>query len=318
MKKQQGSRKQWAAMLPMKFRKNKYRQMKNIITFLILASLISCNKNSEKADGYGNFEAMEVTISAEANGKIEYLKLEEGDVLEPKTQVGLIDTTQLFFNKQQLIAAKGTVFSKSKNVLSQINVLKEQLKTTLIEQRRIQNMFAENAATKRQVDEVEGKVNVLNEQIKSIQTQNAPIVNEVKSIDVQIEKINDQIQKSKIINPVKGTVLAKYTEANEITAFGKPLYKIADISEMTLRVYVSETQLSKIKVGQAVSVKIDAAKEMKSYPGTISWIASSAEFTPKIIQTKEERVNLVYAVKVKVKNDGGLKIGMPAEMWIAP
>jgi HlyD family secretion protein len=292
--------------------------MKNISTFFILISLISCNKNSEKADGYGNFEATEVTISAEANGKIESLNLEEGDILEPKTQVGLIDTTQLYFNKQQLVASKGTVFSKSKNVLSQINVLQEQLKTTLIEKKRIQNMFAENAATKRQVDEVEGKVNVLNEQIKSVKTQNVPIVNEVKSIEVQIEKMDDQIQKSKIINPIKGTVLAKYAEANEITSFGKPLYKIADISEMTLRVYVSETQLSKIKTGQKVTVKIDAEKDMKSYNGTVSWISSSAEFTPKIIQTKEERVNLVYAVKVKVKNDGSLKIGMPAEMWIAP
>ena len=290
--------------------------MKKIITFLILASLISCNKNNDKADGYGNFEATEVTISAEANGKIEFLNLEEGDILEPQIQVGLIDTTQLYFNKQQLIASKSTVFSKSKNVLSQRNVLQEQLKTTLIEKNRIQNMFAENAATKRQVDEIIGKVNVLMEQIKSVETQNAPIVNEVKSIDVQIEKINDQIQKSKIINPIKGTVLVKYAEPNEITSFGKPLYKIADISEMTLRVYVSETQLSKIKVGQNVTLKIDAEKEMKSYQGMISWIASSAEFTPKIIQTKEERVNLVYAVKVKVKNDGSLKIGMPAEMWI--
>ena len=290
--------------------------MKKIFTFLILTSLISCNKNNEKADGYGNFEATEVTISAEANGKIDFLKLEEGDILKPNTQVGLIDTTQLYFNKQQLIASKSTVFSKSKNVLSQTNVLREQLKTTLIEQKRIQNMFAENAATKRQVDEIIGKVNVLNEQIKSVGTQNAPIVNEVQSIDVQIEKINDQIQKSKIINPIKGTVLAKYTEPNEVTAFGKPLYKIANISEMTLRVYVSETQLAQIKVGQNVSVKIDSEKDMKSYPGTISWIASSAEFTPKIIQTKEERANLVYAVKVKVKNDGSLKIGMPAEMWI--
>lgn len=290
--------------------------MKTIFTFLILISLVSCTKNNEKADGYGNFEATEVTISAEANGKIDFLKLEEGDILEPNTQVGLIDTTQLYFNKQQLIASKSTVFSKSKNVLSQTNVLREQLKTTLIEQKRIQNMFAENAATKRQVDEIIGKVNVLNEQIKSVGTQNAPIVNEVQSIDVQIEKINDQIQKSKIINPIKGTVLAKYTEPNEVTAFGKPLYKIADISEMTLRVYVSETQLAQIKVGQNVTVKIDSEKDMKSYPGTISWIASSAEFTPKIIQTKEERANLVYAVKVKVKNDGSLKIGMPAEMWI--
>ncbi len=290
--------------------------MKKIITFLILTSLVSCNKNNDKADGYGNFEATEVTISAQANGNIEYLKLEEGAVLEPIMQVGLVDTTQLYFNKLQLIASKTTVFSKSSNVLSQRNVLQEQLKTTLIEKIRIQNMFAENAATKRQVDEIIGKVNVLKEQIKSVETQNAPIVNDVKSIDVQIAKINDQIAKSKIINPIKGTVLAKYAEANEVTAFGKPLYKIADISEMTLRVYISETQLSKIKVGQNVNVKIDSDKEMKSYPGTVSWISSSAEFTPKVIQTKEERVNLVYAVKVKVKNDGTLKIGMPAEMWV--
>ncbi|WP_396171556.1 HlyD family secretion protein [Flavobacterium sp.] len=290
--------------------------MKKLITLLLLASLFSCNKNNEKADGYGNFEATEVTISSEANGKIEYLKLEEGDILEPNSQVGLVDTTQLYFNKQQLIASKSTVYSKSANVLSQIKVLQEQLKTTQIEKKRILNMFAENAATKRQVDEIDGKVSVIQEQIKSVQTQNAPIVNEVKSIDVQIEKINDQIEKSKIINPIKGTVLAKYSEPNEVTAFGKPLYKIADISEMTLRVYVSETQLSSIKVGQKVSVKIDSEKEMKSYQGTISWIASSAEFTPKIVQTKEERVNLVYAVQVKVKNDGSLKIGMPAEMWI--
>jgi len=177
-------------------------------------------------------------------------------------------------------------------------------------------MYAENAATKRQVDEIEGKVKVIEEQIKSVGTQNAPILNDLKSIDVQIAKINDQIAKSKIINPINGTVLTKYAEPGEITAFGKPLYKVADISEMTLRIYVSETQLSKIKVGQNVSVKIDAEKDMKSYQGNISWIASSAEFTPKIIQTKEERVNLVYAVKVKVKNDGSLKIGMPAEMWI--
>lgn len=290
--------------------------MKKIITLLLLTSLISCNKNNDKADGYGNFEATEVTISAEANGKIEYLKLEEGDILEPNSQVGLIDTTQLHFNKQQLIASKSTVYSKSANVLSQVKVLQEQLKTAQIEKKRIQNMFAENAATKRQVDEIDGKVSVIQEQIKSVQTQNTPIVNEVKSIDVQIEKIDDQIQKSKITNPIKGTVLSKYAEPNEVTAFGKPIYKIADISEMTLRVYVSETQLSQIKVGQNVNVKIDAEKEMKSYQGTISWIASSAEFTPKIVQTKEERVNLVYAVKVKVKNDGSLKIGMPAEMWI--
>lgn len=290
--------------------------MKQLFTFLILINLVACNKNNDKADGYGNFEATEVTISAEASGKIEYLNLEEGAIVAPNTQVGLIDTIQLYLSKQQLIASKNTIASKSGNVLSQTAVLNEQLKTTLIEQKRIQNMFAENAATKRQVDEINGKVNVLNEQIKSIKTQEAPISNEQKSIDVQIEKINDQIQKCKIINPFQGTVLVKYSEENEITNFGKPLYKLADLTTMTLRVYISEKQLNQIKVGQKVTVKIDTQEDMKSYPGTISWISSSAEFTPKIIQTKEERANLVYAVKVNVKNDGSLKIGMPAEMWI--
>ena len=290
--------------------------MKKTITILLIATLFSCNKNKEKADGYGNFEATEITIASEANGKIEFLKVEEGAVLEPQTQVGLVDTTQLYFAKQQLVASKSTISSKSANVLSQKNVLYEQLKTAKIESNRIHNMFAENAATKRQVDEIDGKVKVIEEQIKSVGTQNAPIINDVKSVEVQIAKINDQIAKSKIINPIKGTVLAKYAEPNEVTAFGKPLYKIADISEMTLRVYISEKQLSEIKIGQKVTVKMDGVEEMKSYPGRISWIASSAEFTPKIIQTKEERVNLVYAVKVKIKNDGSLKIGMPAEMWI--
>lgn len=290
--------------------------MKQIITILTFATLFSCNKNNDKADGYGNFEATEVTISSEANGKIDFLKLEEGDNLEPQTQVGLVDTLQLYFAKQQLIASKSTISSKSANVLSQKNVLQEQLKTANLEKSRIHSMFSENAATKRQVDEIDGKVKVIEEQIKSVGTQNAPIANDVKSVDVQIAKINDQIAKSKIINPIKGTVLAKYAEPNEVTAFGKPLYKIADISEMTLRVYVSETQLPQIKVGQEVIVKIDGVTDMKSYQGILSWIASQAEFTPKIIQTKEERVNLVYAVKVKVKNDGTLKIGMPAEMWM--
>ncbi|WP_188051569.1 HlyD family secretion protein [Flavobacterium sp. GP15] len=289
---------------------------KIIVLILIITGVISCNTNNEKADGYGNFEATEITVSSEANGKIEFLNLEEGDLIEFQKQVGLVDTLQLYLSKQQLIASKTTVSSKSMNVLSQKNVLIAQLKTTEIEKNRIHNMFSENAATKRQVDEIDGKVKVIEEQIKSVGTQNAPIISDLKSIDVQIQKIDDQLQKCKIINPIQGTVLTKYAEAGEITAFGKPLYKIANILEMTLRVFVSEKQLPQIKIGQEVSLKIDGLNEMKSYKGTISWIASQAEFTPKIIQTKEERVNLVYAVKVKVKNDGSLKIGMPAEMWI--
>ncbi|WP_339887905.1 HlyD family efflux transporter periplasmic adaptor subunit [uncultured Flavobacterium sp.] len=288
--------------------------MKNIVTLLIALTLFSCKKSENEADAYGNFEATEVTISAESNGKIEFLNLDEGMQLEKDVVIGQIDTVQLYLNKQQLMASKTTIYSKSANVLSQRNVVQEQLKTAKIEQNRIATMFNENASTKRQVDEITGKVKVLQQQINSVETQNAPIINEVKSIDVQIEKINDQLKKSKIINPVKGTVLAKYAEPNEITAFGKPLYKIADLSEMTLRVYFSETQLASIKVGQKVNVTIDDNDGTKPYKGKISWISSSAEFTPKIIQTKEERVNLVYAVKVIVKNDGSLKIGMPAEV----
>lgn len=288
---------------------------KLLIAIAVLGSLVSCGKD-EKADGYGNFEATEITVSAEANGKIEFLDLEEGVILEKNQLVGLIDTTQLYLNKQQAIASLKTIGSRSGNVLSQIAVLNEEMKTAQTEKERIQNMFSENAATQRQVDQALGKVNVINQQIKSVGTQNAPIVNEVKSIEVQIEKIEDQIQKSKIISPLKGTVLSKYAEPGEISAFGKPLFKIADISEMTLRVYIGEPQLPQVHIGQKVTVKIDIEDGMKDYEGMVSWISSSAEFTPKVIQTKEERVNLVYAVKIIVQNDSGLKIGMPAEMWI--
>lgn len=293
--------------------------MKNIKTMVLaglVGSLFSCS-NGEKADGYGNFEATEITISSEANGKLEYLNVEEGQVLEKGTAVGLVDTLQLYLNKQQLLAQKETVASKSGGVWSQVSVLNEQLQTAKTEQERIQNMFAENAATKRQLDQANSQVDVLKKQIQNVETQNAPIVNEVKSIDAKVAQIEEQIAKSKITNPIKGTVLTKYAEPGEIVSFGKPLYKIADLEEMTLRVYVSETQLPNIKIGQEIKVKIDSGEEMKDYQGTISWISASAEFTPKIIQTKEERVNLVYAVKVTVKNDGSLKIGMPAEMWIS-
>ena len=288
--------------------------MKKILFTSLLVAVLSCKDKNNEADAYGNFEATEITVSAEANGKIEFLEIEEGNKITKNQIVGVIDTTQLHLNKLQLLASIETIYSKSTNVLSQRKVLSEQLKTAKMEQNRILSMYKESASTKRQVDEIDGKVSVIQEQMKSVETQNAPIVNEVKSLEVQIKKIDDQIKKSKIENPVGGTVLTKFSEPNEITSYGKPLYKIADLSEMTLRVYFSETQLSSIKVGQEVAVSIDENDGTKSYKGKISWISSSAEFTPKIIQTKEERVNLVYAVKVLVKNDGALKIGMPAEV----
>lgn len=281
----------------------------------LLSLLIGCS-NDQKADGYGNFEATEVSVSAEANGKLQFLDIEEGQLVEKGEVSGLVDTLQLNLNKQQLLATKATVASKSGGVWSQVEVLNQELANVITEQERVQNMFAENAATQQQLDQANSRVDVLKKQIKNVETQNSPIVNEGKAIAAQVALIEEQIARSKITNPINGTVLSKYAEPGEIVSFGKPLYKIADLNHMELRVYVSETELSNIKIGQEVTVKVDSGESMKAFNGRISWISSSAEFTPKIIQTKEERVNLVYAVKVVVKNDGGLKIGMPAEMWI--
>ncbi len=283
---------------------------------IVATTFFSCGNDQGKADGYGNFEATEITISAENNGKLMQFDLNEGNVLQKDQFIGYIDTIQLALKHDQLEVSKAVISSRSRGVLSQINVLNAKLKTANTNKTRAENLIKDNAGTQKQLDDVLGEIDVIKNQIRSVEIQNAPVVNELKSIDVQSQQIEDQIQKSKIINPVNGTVLTKYAEPNEITAFGKPLYKIADLSTMQLRVYISETQLASIKIGQDVTVKIDDADAMKSYKGSISWIASEAEFTPKIIQTKEERVALVYAVKIDVANDGSLKIGMPAEMWI--
>jgi HlyD family secretion protein len=283
---------------------------------IIATNLFSCENDNGKADGYGNFEATEITISAENNGKLMQFAVNEGDVLQKEQFMGYIDTIPLALKREQLAVSKAVISSKSKGVLSQINVLNAKLKTANTNKTRTENLIKDNAGTQKQLDDVTGEMDVIKSQIRSVEIQNAPVVNELKSVDVQLKQINDQIQKSKIINPLNGTVLTKYAEPNEITAFGKPLYKIADLNTMQLRVYISETQLAAIKIGQEVTIKIDAEDTMKSYKGVISWIASEAEFTPKIIQTKEERVALVYAAKMDVTNDGSLKIGMPAELWI--
>jgi HlyD family secretion protein len=292
----------------------KYNYLLGIIVVAI--SLFSCSDSNGKADGYGNFEATEITISAENNGKLMQFDINEGDKLEKDKFVGYVDTIPLALKREQLQVSKALISSKSRGVLSQINVLNAKLKTANINKTRTESLIKDNAGTQKQLDNVTGEIDVIKNQIRSVEMQNAPVVNELKSIDVQLKQIDDQIQRSKIINPINGTVLTKYAEPNEITVFGKPLYKIADLSTMQLRVYISETQLAKLKISQEVILKIDDIDEMKSYKGIVIWIASEAEFTPKIIQTKEERIALVYAVKVNVINDGGLKIGMPAEMWL--
>lgn len=291
------------------------KQIKTVISLSLLSLLFACS-TEQKADGYGNFEATEIRVSAEANGKLQSFDVEEGQRIEKGEVLGLVDTLALYLKKQQLLATKATVASKSGGVLSQIEVLRAELQNAKTEQRRLQNMFDDKAATQQQLDQVNSRVRVIQKQIENVESQNAPIVQEGKAIDAQIALIEDQLAKSHIINPISGAVLSKYAEPGEIVSFGKPLYKIADLNTMELRVYISESQLSNIKIGQKVTVKVDSGDTMKDYEGIVNWISSSAEFTPKIIQTKEERVNLVYAVKVSVENDGSLKIGMPAEMWI--
>src|ERR1051325_8726940 len=288
---------------------------RNNVLLVVLAMTSSCHRNDNTSDAFGNFEATEVVISTGAMGKILEFNVEEGQQLEAKQKVGHIDTTQLYLKKVQLRASRRSIASKTGNIVAQIDVLKAQKEAALKEKERFEKLVAQKAGTQKQLDDIISQLDVIDAQIKSIQTQNAPVISEIESIDSQIAQVEDQIVKSVIVNHTKGTVLAKYAEQYEMTAFGKPLYKIANLDTMTLRVYVSGSQLPQIKIGEEVKVLVDNGKQsLDTLSGTISWIADNAEFTPKTIQTREERVNLVYAVKVRVKNNGYLKIGMPGEI----
>lgn len=270
--------------------------------------------NNNKSDAYGNFEATEVLISAEASGKLLEFKAEEGQSLKAGQVIGVIDTVQLHLKRQQLKAQRQAMSSKIGNVLSQIAVLQQQKENALKEKDRFERLVRDKAVPTKQLDDVIDQINVIQKQIRATETQNASILGEVRAMDAQIAQLDDQVKKSVIRNPVDGVVLTKYAEPNEITAYGKPLYKIADLNTMYLRAYLSGVQVPHIKIGQKVTVQIDEDKsENRSLEGEISWVSDKAEFTPKIIQTKDERVNMVYAIKVRVKNDGALKIGMPGE-----
>ncbi len=289
---------------------------KSILTSIIgILFLSSCGNENDKADAYGNFEATEIIISSETAGKIIKFPINEGQKLTDNQFICLIDTSDIFLKKEVLTAQKNALASKYSDILAQVKVFEEQKKVIEIEMNRINNLLKDSAATQKQADDIKGKINVLDRQIEQVKTQNKSLFNQLKVFDIQKEIINNQIRKSEIVNPVKGTVLTKYAEENEITLPGKPLYKIADLSEMKLRAYVSGKQLSSIKIGQKIKVFIDTNEnQMKEYEGIVSQISNEAEFTPKIIQTKDERVNLVYSIIIKVKNDGDLKIGMPGEV----
>jgi len=287
---------------------------KNLIIIATLSFLISCATDKDQSDAYGNFEVTEVIISSQANGRLLQLNLEEGQSIVSNTVVGFIDSIDLVLKKEQIDETINTVASKLDNFDAQINV-QEQLKLNAIkDQVRIEQMYKESAATQKQLDDINGNLKVLDKQILSIRSQRKSVMGEIESLKKQREQVSESISNCQIINPISGTVLTKIAEEGEITSFGKPLYKIADLKELQLKVYISGNQLTEVKLGQEVLVLIDDGNDYKQLNGKVSWISSKSEFTPKTIQTKEERVNLVYAMKVNVANDGTLKIGMPGEI----
>lgn len=290
--------------------------MKNLIFSIITILLFfSCNNNGEMSDAYGNFEADEIIISSEANGKILELDLENGQELNKGQIIAKIDTVHLYLKAKQLKSLKHEVMVNTRDVLSQINVLEEQKKVILVEKERVENLIADSAASTKQLDDIVGKINVFDKQIDAVRVKNSIVLSKLDALNVQLEQVEYELSKCKVVNPLNGVVLQKYVEPYELVMKGKALYKIANLETMELKAYISGTQLPNIKIGQKVKVLIDKNDdENTELEGTINWISSNAEFTPKIIQTKEERVKLVYAIKVEVKNDGTLKIGMPGEV----
>jgi HlyD family secretion protein len=289
--------------------------MKTFYYFLLIPIVFaSCGNGNNKSDAYGNFEATEVLVGAETQGKIIQLNVEEGQLVKKGVSVGYIDSLSTYLKVQQLNAQVQASEARLSQVQAQVDVQEEQEKTLVREQERVSKLVASGAAPTKQLDDINGQLNLIISQIASTKTQNLSVSAEIRALKYQAAQVQDQLTKSTIINPINGTVLEKYIETGEIAIPGKTLYKIADLSVLKLRVYVSGEQLPNIKIGQKVAVYIDKNEsDNRQLEGTISWVSQQAEFTPKIIQTKEERVNLVYAVKVDVKNDGSLKIGMPGE-----
>lgn len=272
--------------------------------------------DDQTSDAYGQFEADETTISAEVSGKVLNFDINEGDYLEAGVTVGLIDTTQLALRKKELKASMESVRTNIAQLNAQQDVYRSQLETAEKELDRQESLQRDNAATRQQVDNSQGQVNTLNRQISAVEIQKQSVYAELKTLQARIDQAEDQLQRAIIINPVSGTILGKYTEPYELVSSGRPLYRIAGLDEMVLRVYVSGGQLPRVRLGDAVEVLIDEdARENQRLNGTVSWISSRAEFTPQMIQTKEERVTQVYAVKVRVENpDRRIKIGMPGEV----
>jgi HlyD family secretion protein len=295
--------------------------MMNKRTYLIVLAMlvIACNTSDTQFDATGNFEADETIVSAEANGKLLQLSIEEGLDVKAGQQVGLIDTIQLHLKKKQLEYSIAAVLAKKPDVAKQLSSIREKIDFTTKEKARFERLLKDDAATQKQVDDLNSQLEVLQREYSalqsSLQISTNSFTKETLPLQAQIDQLNDQIEKSKIVAPKDGIVLAKYSEEGEVAMTGKALYKMADVSIINLRAYISGTQLPGLKIGQEVKVMVDAnADAYNEFKGKIIWIADKAEFTPKTIQTKEERANLVYAIKIAVPNDGSLKIGMYGEV----
>ena len=286
----------------------------SIIALTTAFFLAGCAQDENIYDATGTFEAVETIVSAEATGTIQDLNIHEGQVLKRGMQVGYVDSTQLYLKRKQLQAQIRSVLSRQPNIAKQLAALMEELQQAEREQRRVGSLLNADAATQKQLDDATTQVNIVKRKIaaqeSSLGITMSSLREETLPLQVQIEQTNDLLDKCRIVNAVEGTVLTKYAEAFETTSAGKPLYKIADLSTLVLRAYITGDQFSQLQLNQKVTVLVDANEGYKEYSGTIQWISDKAEFTPKTIQTKAERANLVYAVKIGVKNDGFLKVGM--------
>lgn len=292
--------------------------MKRSTMYLLLLILAGCSR-SESFDATGTFEATEVTVSAEASGRILAFNVNEGDRIEQGQTVGTIDTVQLYLQKMQLERQIASVRSNRPDISKQVTALQEQIAQQETERTRVKRLLDDGAATTKQLDDIDASLKILNGQLEAtlstLRNNTASIDENSSSIELQIAQVEDRLAKCRIVSPVTGTVLAKYAETGELASTGRPLMKVADLDHIYLRAYFTSEQLAALQLGQEVTVTADfGADEQYEYPGRIVWIASESEFTPKNIQTRNTRANLVYAVKIAVENDGRLKIGLYGEV----
>lgn len=292
--------------------------MKKVTYFAIAALALSCS-DKETFDAQGTFEATEVVISSEAAGRILAFTADEGKRVTANETIGEIDSVQLYLQRKQLIAQQAALLGSRPDVRKQVASVKEQIGKQRSELQRVKNMLSEGAATQKQYDDIEAHIRVLESQLEAalstLDKNTVTINNNAAALEAQIDALGDRISKCRIISPINGTVLVKYAQAGELAAAGKPLLKVADLENMYLRAYFTSEQLSKINLGDKVTVIADfGGDERYEYEGEIKWISEECEFTPKTIQTRNSRANLVYAVKIAVKNDGKLKIGLAGEV----